>query len=110
MGIIHRAAMKFLDAARIGKRLVERQELSGDDDAPGGDRALEEVTAAHIAENRGEGDGGMLGHDLMLPSRPRESRHGCADSSRSGKYCRTWCRRSRCPRGWPGAPGGRPPA
>ncbi len=86
------AMRHLLGAGGIGHRGTDRRELRGENEHAGAGDALEHVAAADV----GDSDVlliALIGH-VTPPSKPREPRCGCAGSSRSGRCCRTWRRRS----------------
>ncbi len=104
----HHAMRHLLGAGGIGHGGADRRELRGEHEHAGAGHALEQFAPADI----GDGDVlliALIGH-VRPPSRRRERPYGCAGSSRNGRCCRTWRRRSAC-RWEPGfSPATPPPA
>ena len=85
--VAHGLVRHRLGAGRIERRRSERGVLRGEHEAAARGEALQQAAPAHI------GDHWRIARVMIihvtLPSRRRARPHECADSSRSGRDCRT---------------------
>ena len=97
LGIVHRAVRHRGGAGRIVReRALHHRELGGEDKTSGGRHALEQAAPADVADLdfRVGVEFGHVTPPLKRHGRPRARPRGCADSSRSGRDCRPWPRKS----------------